>query len=214
MRITPNQLLIHQYPFRNYVREIVYSLDKTPYSATRKHLMIEHKDYMKDAFTYSPLRTKELGLVDKYAFGLLINPFNTNILPLDFDKRNPINILENIKTLPFVEDIDVLESSPGSYHMYLGLAYTCSVYKLLDVQNRSLLRFPCPGYCGYIRSSKQIVIRTSQKFSRNSQSSPIRHVVSITKEVHDKWRTCIYVKNPDWIKKKPKPHKRKVLRLR
>jgi hypothetical protein len=148
-------------------------------STDHKIEFVSHKEYAfhEDVYNdYLPLK----GTL--YAFGVMINPLNTNVIALDFDNtssyhRNNIDIfLCYLMSKPEVVDIDLKISSRSgirltSYHIIIGLDKEYNIKEFLERIKISKIDGLCLGYIQNVLDTNVMIIRTSQKF-QNIKTKP------------------------------------------
>jgi hypothetical protein len=147
--------------------------------------MVDHSDYRNADGSFAPVST-ERWPYDTFGFGYVINPFYTNVVPLDFDavgidmvKKRVYALMTlpevvavdivhtgySLMTLPEVVAVDIVHTLntevKQNYHVYIGLKDPVNV---MDIYDKSMISGTCDGFCRCIRARKEIVIRISPKF--------------------------------------------------
>jgi len=125
-----------QISYRASLKEIVYRIEDGYDSLLDwTHRMVAHMNYRQSG-SFNPV--KFLPLEDifvqgmPYAYGLLANPFKTNVLTIDFDDCESADVWDGVNKLlamPIVQEVDVAISSrhndfeltPKGYHVWAGL---------------------------------------------------------------------------------------------
>lgn len=166
--------MVNHSPFKEYVKEIVYSLSKSSYDELkdRKYLMISHDKYKdKERHVLLPLKKfQEEWNYQDYAYGYLINPFYTQIAPLDYDNITLDYMACKVDFFlknPQITAVDIVQSSNHSYHVYLGLDKPMNITKLYLERN---ITSCCWGFCHFASIKKEVIMRASAKFHiRNGQ---------------------------------------------
>lgn len=159
--------------YKNSYEEIIYfgSRDYTERKLIEKILVNHSKYRTEDQVTYLPyegINKERLGTADFYAFGIVVNPFSTLLLPIDIDGSDVLNVKAGIekmmRSLPNeIAGIDLLESSHGNFHLHVGLYKRRNVRSfLIDVSS-----IACPGYVKSFSCNYELVLRTSQKFKED-----------------------------------------------
>lgn len=156
-------LILHS-DFVNSYREIVYKLNKNKavYKFKKYFSVYEFVDHInyrqprvwKEIESYRYKNTN-------YAFGILINPYYTKLLMLDFDEVSILSV-EKIASL-FMHDnvfgMDIVWTGVNRYHLYIGLDYYCDIHDILKLK----LPYVCKGYINFINTSDDMIARVSDK---------------------------------------------------
>lgn len=195
--------MLYHSPFREYTKEIVYSLEtKTGYqeSVERDLLLVDHSMYRKNqSYMFNALRSPDWE-PPSYAFGVVINPFYTRIFVLDYDQKNYSKIIKEVDRLTNNEDvqaIDLIRSSEGSgntnrnYHIYVGLSRPMNVMSEYTPSHANIQL--CYGFAKCIEARGEIVARTSQKFLTEYSNSVISPIESYRRVTANKW--TVYTEN-------------------
>lgn len=113
-----------------------------------------------------------------YAYGLVANPFNTNVIILDFD-TDDIEVVNRVvsyaQELPEAREIDIACSSraygkPLGFHLYIGLDDT---YNVLPIYKAGISG-TCVGYNNFVLAKQEMVIRVSRRFNDRNKDRDTR----------------------------------------
>jgi len=167
--------LVFHSDYKNSYKEIIYSNTKP--ILTEDYIdfdfesmwLVDHSKYWINEHTiWEPF--KQFGyksLTYTYAFGILINPFNTKLFVLDFDSTSQL-IVEKIAELFLKEEnvvgVDIIkssinESNTDNFHLYIGFD---DWFNVCDLYNKKFSN-SCDGFLNCARKLKEIVIRVSDK---------------------------------------------------
>jgi hypothetical protein len=157
LSLYPRAPIIYHEIYQKHRYNIVYEI-KNEYGIRCYKLINDQED--KEDITY-----------EKYAYGILINPFESNILVVDIDTPNNM-ILDSVVNIlmsnEYVQHIDIATSSINKNgikgrHIYAGLD---DVYDIRNFYKQDIQGI-CSGFCNVISHTDKIVIRTSNKYNNN-----------------------------------------------
>lgn len=179
--------IIYNEKNKDSFQEIIYtSPHHTDYDGIllRKQFLVPHNEARYNG-TNLYIRPSELlhvivGRSLMMAYGLVVNPYCTKILPLDMDgvrydtvKKTAERMLSNNMWGVYIDQIDIINSTPGKDHYHIHILFNdwVNVLRMLD-----LIPLLCHGYKRFIEVRDEIVIRSSQKFffdkRRKEQPAP------------------------------------------
>lgn len=221
--------MVNHSPFREHITEIVYDLTiRKTYDQIKDKcvLIINHDEYRDEKHLFLPLKKfQEEWSKPDYAYGYLVNPYYTQIVPIDYDNiklDRVVSIVESLLTHPEIIAADILQSSTNNnYHVYLGLDRPMNVMNLYASGPAISC---CWGFCRFISVKHEVIIRASTKFFiRNGKhywdiQTNIVPKVAYRRELKDTWH--VYTANqiiPLLVNKsslEKEQSKRKKLRIR
>jgi len=181
--------------YRENCFEIIYSLDKVPYSQMENRIdkivnfeeYISNNDFLMDEHK---LVDSGLKLGQPFAFGVRILMHKASVLVLDFDdidKEIIETMVENLKNYEVVNQIDTVistmshKNTPKSWHIYCGLNKLINTIDLLSTIDTNNM---CKGYLNVCKQNMAQVIRVSKKFAPTDEYStkPILYSTYLRKD--------------------------------
>jgi hypothetical protein len=120
---------------------------------------------------------------DYIAFGILVNVYNTKILPIDLDNKSFSKAKDLIDILLKNNNIiatDLIQSSKENWHILIGLKEYMNIRHIIGA-----IPGICHGFAGCVQSRREAVLRVSQKFFRDDSESKdiINYVELIRKDI-------------------------------
>lgn len=229
--IEKTTLITNYSPFKDFCRPIVYSLESKYLMGGIPFIMIENIEKYRN--TNSEFKPFTKCNFISYAYGYLINPYYTRVMPIDYDKQSLGSIIGQVYKYFLVnrnvEAVDIV-STTGSlsgltnFHLYIGLS---SPQNVMEFYRSNFIRGMCEGFSKWIQKSHQITIRTSHKYTRlllsgvhSTHETRILPVFSYRRVDENSWkvfqRSQIIppINNYKDPKKESKKQYKKVLRLR
>ena len=178
--------LYHDSEYKHSFREIVY-YSKTKnntsvydYKSTPcRYDLVDHKDFRIDdtRFKEPPFEYEDSNYI---AYGILINIYNTRILPIDIDIHNLENIIKNTELL-LKDDrftgADIIISSQNRWHVMVGIKEFSNIRHILP-----FIPNICHGYVKCCQDRREAVLRVSQKFLKDKQSEPPIYYYGLRKD--------------------------------
>ena len=189
-----------QTSYKASLKEIVYRIEDSYDSLLEwTHRMVAHSIYRQSG-SFNPVRFLPFDdiFIDRtpYAFGLLANPFKTNVITLDFDEATVENVMDAVERLgdmPIVQEIDIAISSryndfeltPKGYHVWAGLN---GYHNVLGFY-RSQIPGACKGYNNCVLSKQEMVLRVSKKFKDPDKNAitDINWTTGYSRKDRDTW---------------------------
>lgn len=162
------------------LKQLVYLSDEDGFYGrlnNRATTLVDFTDFRYKGLNFLRFKNGDLSLDYSkpdmyYAYGVMVNPLKSNIIPLDFDNISFADIrhitesfLDNFSNS--TEQIDILQSTaPNKFHVYIGLNDTYRIENMIS-------SFPrlCSGFKSFCRHNNQLVLRVSQKFFRTKEST-------------------------------------------
>jgi hypothetical protein len=141
--------------------------------------LVDHKDFRVEGTRFKEPTTEIFGDNDYLAFGILINIYNTRILPIDIDKNSGAVTIKNIELL--LQDdrftgADIINSSADNWHVMVGIKEFTNIRHILP-----FIPNICQGYVSCCRDRREAVLRVSQKFFKNNQGEPPTYYYGVRK---------------------------------
>jgi len=187
--VDPTTPLLFCSNFKEYIREIIYLNEREIFDSysiltSRLFTLVDFTNYRYNRLNfnrYSNYDKSKLSDSIFYAYGILINPFRSNLILLDYDKKDLSLITEEIyRFIDIFENvlygIDVIASSPDNYHLHIGLN---SLYNTYNIYKK--LSNICIGYRSILQYRGECVLRVSQKFYKTTESPSPEYMYTIRK---------------------------------
>lgn len=163
--------------YRSSLREVVYfgkSLERQRaydyHPSPCSYEYIEHSKYRVTGTRFNEPPISMPSGFDFIAFAIMINLYNTRLLPIDIDNCLGADIVINTQNL--LEDerfigADIINSSKNNWHVIVGIKEPMNVRHILQF-------FPkvCKGYIACCNDRREAVLRVSRKFPSKDTSSP------------------------------------------
>lgn len=196
--------ILHHLSLKPYSKEIVYKLFSNRLGGyenivlERHHDIVSHRLYrwseIADGTSFVPYKTEDGEFFEGHAFGLLINPYHSNVLVLDIDEDNTELLSNLIKIFMTTEDVEAIDIAASSVdkdgkvkgrHLWVKLTKPKNLIEFYNMSPEGT----CQGFNRLVIKKQEVVIRVSQKFEKYvpDPQTVIRWERGYTKIGEDTW---------------------------